>query len=190
MDPEKHPLEAPNPPLPDRRAQVLHVGCGAPNPKKLHAVFVPDRWREVRLDIDPKVEPDVLSTMVSMPDVGDASCDAIWSSHNVEHLHDHEVPTAFAEFVRVLKPTGFALITCPNIRAVAQLVADGRLEEPMYEAPSGVVTALDMLYGFRHSIARGNLFMCHNTGFDADRAGRLLLNAGFDQVRVTKGTSY
>ena len=32
------------------------------------------------------------------------------SSPNIEHLHPHEVPTALAEFLRILRPDGFLIV--------------------------------------------------------------------------------
>ncbi|MCB8836487.1 methyltransferase domain-containing protein [Aurantimonas sp. VKM B-3413] len=154
-------------------------------------IFRAPAWQEVRLDIDPQVRPDLMSTVVDMKDVAaDQSFDALWSSHNIEHLYDHEVLPAFAEFRRILRPDGFALITCPDLQAVAGLIAEGRLEEGVYEAPSGPVTPLDMIYGFRPSIAAGNDFMGHRTGFTTERLGRLLVETGFAEVRMIKGESY
>jgi predicted SAM-dependent methyltransferase len=82
--------------------QVLHVGCGPPNPQALHATFRSDGWRELRLDINPAVEPDIIASMTQMDAVASGSVDAVWSSHNLEHPYAHEVPLALAEFYRVL----------------------------------------------------------------------------------------
>ena len=84
--------------------------------------------------------------------------DAVWSSHNVEHLYPHEVPVALAEFRRVLKPEGFAIVTCPDLQAVAELVAQDKLTQPAYQSPSGPISPLDILYGHRPALALGNLF--------------------------------
>ena len=43
------------------RAQLLHVGCGPQNKASLKG-FSGSEWNEVRYDIDPKVNPDVLVT--------------------------------------------------------------------------------------------------------------------------------
>ena len=90
----------------------------------------------------------------------------------------------------MLRPGGFALINLPNLERIAQLIAEGRLEDVLYTAPAGPVTPLDMLYGHAPSIQRGNVFMAHRTGFTAKRLGTQLTAAGFAEVRVTPGTSY
>ncbi|MCB1765952.1 MAG: class I SAM-dependent methyltransferase [Candidatus Competibacteraceae bacterium] len=168
----------------------LHIGCGTAGPERLPAVFRGEAWREIRLDIDPAVRPDIVASSADMSTVADASVDAVWSSHNLEHLEAHEAPLALQEMYRVLKADGFALITLPDLQAVAQLVAMGRLCETVYQSPMGPITALDMLYGHRKSLAAGNRFMAHRNGFDAKSLGESLLAAGFKEVRVRAGTCY
>lgn len=164
---------------------VLHVGCGPASPKKLHPVFRARPWKEVRLDIDPMVKPDIVSSIIDMsPTVSDGAFDAVWSSHNIEHLHSHEVPSAFAEFRRVLKPTGFVLISCPDIKAIAHAVAEGKIDEVAYSSAAGPITPLDMMFGFGRAVAAGNKFMAHHTAFSEDRLARLLLEGGFTEVRT------
>ncbi|ABA81708.1 methyltransferase domain-containing protein [Rhodobacter sphaeroides] len=173
---------------PEARAEtrtVLHVGCGAANPAKLPGdVFPAGDWRELRLDIDPGVAPDILASITGMPMVADGSVDAVWSSHNLEHLRPHEVPLALAEFHRVLRPGGFLLATLPDLQAVALLVAQGLLEEPAYVSALGPIAPLDILYGFRPAIAEGNDFMAHRTGFTAASLARHLGAAGFAEITV------
>lgn len=165
---------------------VLHVGCGPYNPNKLHAVFRKPGWRELRLDINPEVKPDIVSSMLSMPMLADASVDAVWSSHNLEHLYAHEVPVALAEFQRVLKPGGLALITLPDLQKVAELVAADKLEDMAYMSPAGPIAPLDTIYGHGASIARGNTYMAHNTGFTAKTLAGALTRAGFERIEVKR----
>ena len=91
----------------------LHIGCGPKRKEQTTRGFNTADWNELRLDIDASVAPDITGTMTDMSALADASVDAIFSSHNIEHLYPHEVPVALAEFKRVLKPDGFAVITCP-----------------------------------------------------------------------------
>src|SRR4051812_41585625 len=104
---------------------VLHVGCGIRTEMKLHNAFRNDAWREIRLDIDSEVEPDIVASMTDMSAVGDGSVDAIYSSHNLEHLYPPEVPIALQEFSRVLSPLGVAVIAVPDLQSVAELIAAG-----------------------------------------------------------------
>lgn len=143
----------------------LHVGCGPKRKDKTTRGFNTPEWDELRLDIDEKVNPDIVGTMLEMSAVADESIDAIFSSHNIEHLYAHEVPVALKEFLRVLKPDGFLVVTCPDLQSVCALIAEDKLTEPAYTSPAGPITPLDILYGHRPPMARGNLFMAHRCGF-------------------------
>lgn len=167
--------------------QLLHVGCGPARPEGLPAFFQSSEWRETRLDIDPKVNPDIIGSISDLSAVAEASVDAIWSSHNLEHLNAYEVPIALAEFKRVLKPNGFALISVPDLRAVARHIANDQLTSTLYQSAAGPITALDVVFGHQASQAAGNHFMAHRTGFTCSTLGQCLLNAGFKEVRVHEG---
>ena len=170
--------------------RVLNVGSGPYDPTRLHAAFRNSGWTEVRYDIDKRLKPDIVGSIVNLEAVASATFDAIWCAHNLEHLHSHDVPKALVEFRRVLKPDGFALIVTPDLEAIAELVCSGRLEEVAYHSPAGPVTALDMLYGLSVAIEQGNQFMCHNTGFTTERLGRLLVESNFAEVLVKRGSDY
>ena len=167
---------------------VLHVGCGPAHPENLHKAFRGPDWRELRYDIDPAVRPDLVGTMTDMAVVAPESVDAVWSSHNIEHLEAHEVPVALAEFHRVLKPEGFVLIATPDLQEICRHVAEGRLEEELYRAPAGSIAAIDTLFGLRSALARGNTYMAHRTGFTAGTLKQKLQAAGFAFVAVQRET--
>jgi len=157
--------------------KLLNVGCGPQG--RQHGFLGFKDWQEVRLDIDPSVQPDVLGTMTDMSAVATASMDAIVSSHNIEHLYPHEVPQALAEFVRVLKVDGLLLITCPDLQSVCERVARGDLASPLYNSEAGPIAALDILYGHREAMAAGNLFMAHRCGFTLEVLANTLQACGF-----------
>ncbi len=170
----------------DGRRLVLHVGCGPPTEENLHDRFRTPEWRELRLDIDPRMRPDIVSDITDMRNVPSESVDALWSSHNVEHVYAYLVPQMFAEFLRVLRPGGAALITTPDLQRAAERIASGRLEDPIYESDAGPVTPLDMVYGHGREISRGFDEMAHRTGYTAGTLTRRLTDAGFADVRVRR----
>ncbi len=63
----------------------------------------------------------------------------------------------------MLKPDGFALITCPDLETVADLSLSKGLEA--YQSTAGSIRPLDMLYDHSRSIAGGRTYMAHKTGF-------------------------
>jgi hypothetical protein len=113
----------------------------------------------------------------------------VYSSHNIEHLYPHEVSLALREMRRVLKLTGFVLIAMPDLQEVARHIAEDKLEGPLYMSPMGPIAPLDVLYGHRPSIARGNAIMAHRTGFTGEALGAALIKAGFAAVMIQRGPS-
>lgn len=159
---------------------VLHVGPGhRANGAQLPEAFRSTDWREIRLDIDPANEPDFVGSMLDMQAVADASVDAIYSAHNIEHVYAHEVPQVLAEFLRVLKPDGFLVLTCPDLQAVCALVAEDKLGEPAYQSPAGGISPHDILYGHGEALARGHHFMAHKCGFTLKTLTQAVHAAGF-----------
>lgn len=164
----------------------LHVGCGAAYKDGTTEGFSGSDWDELRLDIDANVKPDILSTMLDMSVVAACAVDALYSSHNIEHLYWHEVPVALAEFKRVLKDDGFAVITCPDLQSVCALIAQDKLTDTAYVSPAGPIAPLDILYGYRPSMARGNLYMAHRCGFTQKVLTEALQAAGFASVATMR----
>jgi SAM-dependent methyltransferase len=187
---EPHLIAPVHPGSPAAGKTVLNVGCGYPLRQRLHRHFHGPEWREIRLDLDPAVQPDIVCSIIEMSPVAADSVDAIWSSHNLEHLQRHEVPLALAEFIRVLKPHGLLLLTLPDLRQVAQLVAEDRLEDQAYTSLSGPITPLDMIFGHTASLTRGNPFMAHRTGFTARTLHKVLIEAGFVEITLRQGGSF
>ena len=160
----------------------LHVGCGSQN-KSSCLGFDNEDWKEIRLDIDENVKPDIVGTLTDMNSVKSGSVDAVYSSHNIEHIFPHEVPIALREFYRVLKEDGIVVITCPDLQSVGEAVSQDKLLEPLYEGHDGPVTAFDVLFGHRETTADGNVFMIHKGGFTYSVLDRAFYEAGF-KVRV------
>lgn len=156
----------------------LHVGCG-PQTKKNLKGFESEEWQEIRFDINKDVNPDILGTLTDMSKVDSHSVDAIYSSHNIEHLFPHEVPKALSEFNRVLKPNGFVVITCPDLISVCQAVVNDELLTPLYQSPAGPISPIDILYGHRGFIASGNIYMAHKCGFTYSVLCKVFYEAGF-----------
>lgn len=162
--------------------KFLHVGSGHNRKERTTAGFNTEEWQEIRLDIDASVLPDVVGTMTDMSAVKDASVNAMFSSHNIEHLYPHEVPLALKEFLRVLTDDGFIVVTCPDLQSVCALVAQDKLGEPAYLSPAGPITPLDILFGHRAAMERGNLYMAHRCGFTEKVLTGSLHQAGFKSV--------
>ena len=156
----------------------LHVGCG-PQYKSEIKGFDNENWKEIRFDIDEKVNPDIVGTLLDMSAVETGSVDAIYSAHNIEHVFPHEVPIVLKEFHRVLKDDGMVLLVCPDLQSVCEAIVDDKLLQPLYESPAGPISPIDILYGYRPAIARGNEYMAHKGGFTYSVLNDAFIEAGF-----------
>jgi predicted SAM-dependent methyltransferase len=157
----------------------LHVGCGHYT-KSQAPGFNNDNWKEIRFDIDKNVNPDIEGTLTDMSLVKTGSVDAVYSAHNIEHIYPHEVPFALEEFYRVLKDDGIVVITCPDLQGVCEAVVKDRLLEPLYETPAGdKISPIDILYGYRKDVAKGNEHMAHKGGFTYTSLNASFFEAGF-----------
>ena len=115
-----------------------------------------------------------------MHSVASSSVDAVYSSHNIEHIFPHEIPIALNEFYRVLKDDGIVVITCPDIQSVGEALAQDKLLEPLYNSPMGDVTPFDILFGHRSTTSDGNIFMAHKSGFTYSTLDSVFSEAGFE----------
>ena len=170
-----------------RAKRVLNAGSGSAT-GAMPPAFGGSAWTEVRIDIDPRAAPDLVGSISDLRGLAeDGSFDAVWCSHCIEHLYDHEVLPALREFRRILSDAGFAIVSCPNLDAIAKLLVSEDIELVAYVAPAGPIRLLDMMFGHSPSIEAGHVHMAHKTGFTADRLGRMATNAGFSETRVLEG---
>jgi len=128
------------------------------------------------------VEPDIRCDMLCLP--FDVTYDAVYSSHNLEHLYAHEVIHALRGFYRVLKINGLVLIGVPNLQAIAIEISQGRLEDVLYESPAGPISAIDCVYGFRKWVEAGKEYQAHKTGFTPQTLAGKMKAAGFGKIEV------
>lgn len=162
---------------------LLHVACGQSHMESIPGKgFREDDWQEIRLDADANVSPDIVGSMVDMSAVPDEFADALFSSHGIEHLYWHDVPRALAEFRRVLKPQGFAVITCPDIQAAAEMIALDKVFDTAYESPAGPITPFDIVFSYRPYVEQNPQWMSHHCGFTLSTLGKKLEEAGFTAI--------
>jgi hypothetical protein len=162
------------------RPLLVNVGCGPREPGRLPKFF--DAWREVRVDNDEGVEPDMIADLTDLSAIPAACGHAIWASHCMEHLYDHQVKVALQQFRRILRDDGFLCMIVPDLQSIAALVATDRLHDVIYESAAGPVCAHDMLYGFGPAIARGNTLMAHRCGFTPGALQRSFEGMPFGEV--------
>jgi SAM-dependent methyltransferase len=168
----------------ERERVLVNAGCGPAEGGRLPAYF--DGWRQVRVDSDPAVSPDVLADLTDLSPLPDGSADAIWASHCVEHLYEHQVRRALAEFRRVLRVDGFACVIVPDLQALGNYLSEDRLHEPVYQSAAGPVSAHDMIFGFGAAIAGGRTSMAHRSGFTPCTLQRCFRELPFAEVLLRR----
>lgn len=104
----------------------------------------------------------------------DASVDAIWSSHFLEHLADVEVIPVLKECKRVLRPGGKLEICVPDLLYVCKLFVRS-VEEERWGWP--------MMTLFGHQQGPGEF---HRTGFSKERLFKVLMQAGLRPLQCWK----
>lgn len=168
---------------------LLHVGCGLQSKEVLPALDFENEWREVRVDIDPAVKPDVVDDIRTLSTIPDSSAHYLFSKHNLEHLEFHEVPVCLANFYRVLDDTGFAVIRTPDLDSICRAILKHGPEKTLYSTDThdGMVDimGLDMLFGASWAIEHGNSFMAHRTAFTTKTLTAKLEAAGFEKVAIS-----
>ncbi|MCZ7566770.1 MAG: methyltransferase domain-containing protein [Burkholderiales bacterium] len=161
---------------------MLNVGGSS---KKVAIPAHYEGWRHLVLDVDATRGADIVCDARSLQTLPPARFDAVYCSHNLEHYFRHDVPRVLAGFLHVLKPDGFAEVRVPDLASVfRKVLEDGvDLEDALYVAPAGPVSALDIIYGFGAEIERsGRDFFAHKTGFTAASLTATLRRAGFGEV--------
>lgn len=161
-----------------------NVGCGPRGSVETPAFF--NSWRELRVDVDPRVEPDVIGDLTDLSALADNSLDALYGAHCLEHLYLHEVPRALTEFWRVLKDDGFACLIVPDLQVVASYVASDRLHEMLYQSPAGPITPHDIFFGHGAAIAAGRTAMAHRCGFTPGMLSQCLRQSPFAESVIRR----
>lgn len=156
------------------KKKFLHVGCGKKRKDSTTNVFNTDEWKEYTLDIDPSCDPNFIGTMTDLSMIDDETFDAIYSSHNIEHLYIHEAIEAVKEFRRVLKQDGYVMIICPDLISTCEEIIKKGPYEPLYYVKQSngevskdiYVSGIDILYGWRPALQNGNYYMAHNSAYN------------------------
>src|SRR4051812_4290835 len=107
--------EVETPLLSERQKLLVNVGCGPTLVITRTDLF--HAWRQLRVDIEESVDPDIIADLTDLSPIQSGSVDALWCSHCVEHLYQSQVPGALQEFHRVLRDDGFAVILVPDLQA-------------------------------------------------------------------------
>jgi SAM-dependent methyltransferase len=170
------------PPVPRRGVLMRPV----PTRPAIAAKLVADPGARLHLGCGPKRIPGWLNTD-GVPGVGEALVDlhaldlpestfaVIYGSHVLEHCWPAETPRILEQLLEALQPGGTLLLSVPDLRLVVQNCVDSNVY-------GGEDSALSVIYGGAFSRATSAPDL-HRQAFWRERLERLLLDAGFTNVR-------
>lgn len=171
-----------------RRKLLVNLGSGPKRVSRLPAMFA--EWRVFRVDVDPAAEPDLVADITDLSAIKTGSVDAVWSAHAIEHLYLHQVKQALEEARRILADDGFLCLIVPDLQSIASYLVNDRLLDVVYQSAAGPVTAHDMLFGYGHDLARGNIHMAHKCGFTAGVMLQKLKEVRFAEIVLRRRSNH
>lgn len=164
--------------------RVLNVGGGAN--RSLPVLFA--GYEQHVLDIDHTLEPDICCDATQIPEhVDEATYDAVYCSHALEHFYAHDVSKVLRGFNHALKDGGKVYVAVPNLRELMREMHARNLEltDVWYRTGEGhAISFHDVLYGWSEAMERGNLFYAHKCGFTKGSLEASLVEAGFKNVKA------
>jgi predicted SAM-dependent methyltransferase len=160
--------------------KVLNVGGGGS--RNLPTIF--KGWDQVLLDIDSDVRPDIVCDAKKLRGLPPGQYDAVYSSHSLEHFYKHELPTVLGGFLHVLRPSGFAHITVPDMDCLFEQVRGKDIDDIWYKAGINSISFHDVIFGWGKMVAGGNAYYSHKTGFTQKSLGKAMRSAGFVSVMI------
>ena len=167
--------------------RVLNVG-GQSRSIQLPGAYA--GFEQVLLDLDPNVGADIVLDVRELTSLAPHQFDAVYCSHNLEHVRKHEVPVVLAGFLHVLKPGGLAQIVVPDLQELmVTCVQQGiDLDGLLYESPMGPITPLDVLYGHAGMIEQsGQDYYANRTGFTSRTLANVVEASGFGPMFCQQG---
>ena len=160
--------------------KILHIGCSS--------VRLPyDDIEEVRLDINPYEQPDIVYDICELDSLEGDAYDGVWASHVLEHVYEYQMDKVLKGICHVLKKDGFLFVKVPDMKAVMrEIIKNGMaLDDLLYISHSGLeVRPIDIIYGHKREVERLHSYQSHKTGFDSDLLLKSLSRAGFHRNYV------
>lgn len=129
-----------------------------------------DGW--ITLDINPSCNTDIIADAFQKLPIADNSVDELFASHVIEHASWYYTQDILKDWVRVIKPSGFIHIICPDFKHHVKFYLDH--PETLYEHEQIAVG----IYGHQHM----HISMIHRAGLDRYYLEKYLDNAGITNM--------
>lgn len=148
----------------------LHLGCGERKRKG---------W--VNIDIDERVNPDIVADAKDLEMFETESVDEIECCHLLEHLTYPEAVTALKEWYRVLKEGGKLSLELPNFEKCIEILHKKEGEEAQKLAMIGI-------YGYIPDIQKYGVSLVHKYGWTPETLTNELRKVGFSEIKQMRVT--
>lgn len=150
----------------------LNYGCGR---------RVLSGWTNVDAVINPRAPrtPEVLHALEFNPDgsiiqqtpLPDGYADELMAAHVIEHFYEWCAPFVLLEWKRLLKSGGKLILELPNIEAAARNLLAGMSPQMS-------------MFAFYGDGSHKDPYMVHRMGYTPSSLTQLVINAGFQQVKI------
>ena len=169
---------------------VLHVGCGMPDEQGLHERFRGPEWHELRLDVDPGVQPDIVATHHRhVARAGRVGRRGLLAPQHRARLRARGAGRDAGVLPRAeAGRRGAARHARPPERRQNDRVRAAR----GHALQIGLRADLGARHGLRagNDVAGGREYMAHRTGFTRGTLARKLGAAGFVDIEVTRAVPF
>lgn len=176
--------DTPEPKQQSRPKLLVNLGSGLKGTSWLPAMFA--EWRELRVDGDASMAPDLLADATDLSAIESGSVDVVWAAHCFEHLYLFQVGQAISEAYRILNDDGFLCVIVPDLQAIAEYIANDQLHEVISESPAGPVIAHDVIFGFGPHLAQGHFSIARKCGFTPNLLLEKLREAPFAEIMMQR----
>lgn len=152
----------------------LHIGC---------ADIKLDGY--INIDTRQTKATDIVADAWSLEMFESGTVSEVYSRHTIEHLEPDDAVRAIREWHRVLSPTGFARIICPDLEFHAkQYIGKARSTVHVDQR----VHAMAGFYGWRVPSRGGNIHDAHRWGYCEKSLSTICKELGFTSItRITHG---
>ncbi|MEM7617425.1 MAG: hypothetical protein AAF195_03495, partial [Pseudomonadota bacterium] len=120
------------------------------------------------------------SKLQELSNIEDSKYNLIWSFNHLSSYYAHDIVHILRNMHRILQENGQVILIVPNLTAICQVIADGKLENKLSD--DNILTPIDLLYGNRQQINQGNLFASCKTGFSSVTLANKFIKAGFGNI--------
>lgn len=142
-----------------------------------------DPWKVLSIDNNRPTNADLTCAFTHLKDIPDNSFHAVWAPYTLMRLPQDRAIEMLKECYRVLGANGMLMLRVFDLQTLAEVILKGRWDTVVAKTPQGEFTAQEIVYG---CAVKDQEFIPHMSGYLARPLGKLLIAAGFDNIKVRR----